>query len=482
MTKQRYLRELRRELRGVPAREREKLVDYYSEIIDDAYERGKTTREVFEGLDSPRGAAQNYLRESHVAAAFDATLPKSEGVKKGEGEPSGGRILARILVFFLAFPLSIAGVGVLLALIAAGLAVMVAGLGGVGVSFGLMGGHVALAFAQIGMGIGAVGVGLLLLIFSPLLLRLSIVLWRFVCGKDRREKKRRHFVRSLITGTCILLVGGIVFTACFGSLGFKREALAVTDNIVEVTQELEGEEVVLSADNLKIKTQLWEGSTAKLVYRDTKESPRTFKEKDGKYSLSTEGKFVFGWARQSWSRGILFHAVVRDFNEATLYLPQSYSGKLELTVANGGIELESLTLSDVSARVANGVISMKGVSAQSVYVQTTNGAIKLESVSATKMDLSTTNGAIRLNECTGEELTCSTSNGAVNFTNLNANDITFTTNVGAVSGTLIGKKEDYKVSSQVNVGHCNLTDRSEGTRSLNVKVTVGSIQITFVKP
>ena len=68
MTKQTYLRRLRRALKGVPSRERESCIDYYAELIDDAFERGKTAREVFNELEAPEEAAEKLKSElSHRA-------------------------------------------------------------------------------------------------------------------------------------------------------------------------------------------------------------------------------------------------------------------------------------------------------------------------------------------------------------------------------------------------------------------------------
>ena len=64
MRKQTYLRRLRKSLTGIPVREKESLIEYYSELIDDAYERGKTSREIFRELEDPQAVANNYKREN----------------------------------------------------------------------------------------------------------------------------------------------------------------------------------------------------------------------------------------------------------------------------------------------------------------------------------------------------------------------------------------------------------------------------------
>ena len=50
MTKRKYLRRLRNALGRIPESEKEELIEYYAEIIDESYERGKTTRGIFATL------------------------------------------------------------------------------------------------------------------------------------------------------------------------------------------------------------------------------------------------------------------------------------------------------------------------------------------------------------------------------------------------------------------------------------------------
>ena len=71
MTKRKYLKKLAKALKGVPVRERDDLVSYYDELIEDALESGKSAREIFSDLEPPETVAETTLRERAEERAKD---------------------------------------------------------------------------------------------------------------------------------------------------------------------------------------------------------------------------------------------------------------------------------------------------------------------------------------------------------------------------------------------------------------------------
>ncbi|MDE5896559.1 MAG: DUF1700 domain-containing protein, partial [Clostridia bacterium] len=73
MKKKTYLRRLRKALKGIPEREKEKLIEYYAEMIDESRERGKSDREIFADLETPEQAAADYFNanEGPVGGLYD---------------------------------------------------------------------------------------------------------------------------------------------------------------------------------------------------------------------------------------------------------------------------------------------------------------------------------------------------------------------------------------------------------------------------
>lgn len=472
MTKQQYLKRLRRALREVPSHERERLIDYYAELIDEAYDRGKTSREVFQDLDTPEEAAENYLREEG----------KLGSKQRRRRERRGGSVFLRVLCGFFGVIFGIVSVSVLFSFFVSGLACIIAGFAVLGMSFGLMfGGHAAVAFAQIGAGIGTAGVGILLIACAPLLWKLNAVVWRFAVGKEQREGGSHFSFRSLTTGISLLIVGGIVFVAAFGSLGFSSKALALTENIEEKMVYIENwQEMDLSADNLGLEVSLWNGESACLIYHQTEEAPRTYTEINGSVSLKT-GEGTNSWFAQSWRRGIFFSSVADEYNSASLFLPEEAGSELKIDIDNGSVKLTGIETGVLSIDIDNGAVYVSKVTASDISVETNNGAIALDSVNAESVTAKTSNGAIKVEKCSGGSLNCKTSNGAIVSERNDMAHMELKTNNGAVSGTLLGKKEDYTIDAQTSVGANSLTNREGGEKTLNVRVSVGAIDLKFAE-
>ena len=480
MTKREYLKRLRRAMRGVPQREVESLVDYYSELIDDAYERGKTTKQVFQDLSAPEEAAEQYLRESGVPIGSGREYTRKREKK------SVWLLPLRILLAIFAVALGIAGVVVLVVFAVVGTALVVAGSMAVVMSVGLMiGGHVASAFAQIGMGIAMSGCGVLLIALSPFIWKLTMKIWRFVCGKPQKEQPvRRWTVRTLAVGGGILLLGGLMFTASFGALGFRYESLAVFDDVVTREQTVEGEftDILLRADNFGVKVERGEGEELKVIYRETEDLPRSFTAENGELSLKTyekEGRYFPYWVRASWEHGIFFNSVAKDLNEATLVLPASFAGGLTLETHNGAVYIAEQDLSELKITVHNGAVWLEKVTAEKMSVETHNGALGLKGVTAETISLITHNGAVALQETRADKLTLETHNGAVTLKKLAGDDIQIKVGNGAVTGSILGDVNDYRIDAHTGAGTCNLHNKWEGSKSLTVNVSNGTINVKF---
>ena len=143
MTKRKYLKKLAKALKGVPARERDDLVAYYDEFIENALEGGKSAQEVFSDLEPPETVAETYLRERAAAGSKD---------ERGDRSRKSPFTLVRAIGGFFAVIATIVLAALILSFAAAGVSLTVAGVYTLVVSFGLLfAGHAALFFAQWGM-------------------------------------------------------------------------------------------------------------------------------------------------------------------------------------------------------------------------------------------------------------------------------------------------------------------------------------------
>ena len=117
MKKQTYLRRLRKALKGVPAREKEKLIEYYAEMIDESRERGKTDKEIFADLETPEQVAADYFNanEGPVGGLYDdydrdrprrrhAPRSRRDRYDDYEEPPRGRRVVLYVVVAKTSLP------------------------------------------------------------------------------------------------------------------------------------------------------------------------------------------------------------------------------------------------------------------------------------------------------------------------------------------------------------------------------------------
>ena len=162
MTKARFLKSLKRAMRGYPAETVKKTVDYYDEMISDRMEEGLSEEAAVAAMDSAE----------QIAASF----PTEEGARRRVRRSLTGREIALIIIGFpIWLPLLISAFAVALSLFAvafalivalaallAGLGIAAAGLVVTGI-WQLISGNLAVALTFLGGGLIAGGLCLVLI-------------------------------------------------------------------------------------------------------------------------------------------------------------------------------------------------------------------------------------------------------------------------------------------------------------------------------
>ncbi len=508
MNKKTYLRRLRKALSGVEKEEKENLIGYYSELIDDGVESGKTQSEVCDGLESPERVAENFKRERGTSGG-------RSGGKRGIG---GVPILLIVLgfpvwlpllivAFALAFALVIVLIAFVLAAFCVGLGFLAGGIYCIVMSFGLFDGHALIAVVQIGIGIAFIGIGLLFLtgVFPGICRAIASLFGWIFRGFKRSPRKEPYRARKgvfavLLSGCALLIVGVVIGFAGYGGLGFDYRNLAAMGDITEHSQsiDLTSETLSLQSDNLAVTVRKTDGE-ARLEYKETEELPKTYTFENGKITLSQGG--IFNSWKLAWNRGIFFTAIAHEINQATLYLPESYTGSLSVTTENGTMLMVNMSLSDcvfetnngaveitnsrfssLSVKSDNGAVLLKSIEcAGEVTVETSNGLISTEKVTGEVVRMTTNNGALTLTDTQAKTICGETNNGAIRLTTVSAEEMTFVCSNGAITGSIEGKTTDYKISVSVGNGSCNLGNTATGEKTLDVSTGNGAIKIKFTE-
>lgn len=510
MNKRKYLRKLRKALGRIPESEKEELIEYYAEMIDESYERGKTTREIFASIEPPERVAANYFNENERCVREEPRRPRREerfsrgredygyppepvyrerAVRPPERRRSVLGTVLMIPFYFIAFVFALLVGVICVCMVCISIGLSLGGLYALVMSFGLIPAHGTLAITQIGAAIALFGVGVLLEILIKPLAICTGALFRSLFGLRRREGSfvQSRWIATLATGLVLLIVGGAMGGFGFRALGGDWHNLAVVGNVVEREQtvDLSSGELTFSADNLRVSVlPAQEGEGAKLVYYETDELPLEYSAKNGNIALKSATWGSKRYWQECFRRGIMFSAVMSDYTRAELYLPADYAGNLAVTVNNGALTAggfdDTACFANVTLTTDNGVIAVDGFRSQMLSLDTDNGYIRLDNVRAEGLDFRVDNGAVKLGGVSAKTVLGSTQNGAITLDRLESENVTLKTDNGTISGSLVGNEADYRIETRVSNGSCNLNDKADGEKQLYLRVGNGSIRLHFV--
>ena len=568
MRKQTYLRRLRKSLTGIPVRETESLIEYYSELIDDAYERGKTSREIFRELEDPQAVANNYkrenaykeerysaryseqddiderlqrlerlerlkqeerlarleqaerkrMREQSVSDFDEPRSPRKEKRRRGVFywlNAAPVRLILTILGFALGLAVLLLGLGLVLAVIAVVVACGVGGLYAIGMSFHMFTVNASIAMAQVGAGLALIGLNVALGFLIPLVCKGYGALVGWLFRGFRRSDKERFVRRSssvggkIATAACgfaLIIGGGVLGTIGFGRLDYDYRKLAVYDDYVQTAVEFSAEDksaVKVDCTDLSLTVKPSESDLFKITYYNSEDDQKTVTEEEGALVLKggvrgAEG--VKNYFRNAWTRGLAFSSLAHLYNSATVEVPQSYGGSLEVIVDNGPVVLAGLTLGDVkiethnaivkiesctfatlTAETSNGMISADQLKSQQVSLKTFNGYITVEDSECASLNAFTSNGKIDVEETVSNTAELNAQNGAIQLDCFAVENANFKTSNGAIYGSIKGNLEDYRIQASASNGSCNLTNKDTGDRLLTAHATNGKIRIDFAQ-
>ena len=189
MVRKKFDKRLRKSLKGLSRQERQEVIDYYNEMIDDSIESGKTEEQAIEELGSPEDLAKKILSENYPVEPISAD--KGSGKKKKSGlKPLW--ILLIIIGSPLWLSIAVVAFGVALGLLVCALGLVVglfaacAGLvvGGVGATvYGVI-----LLFIEFGYGLACAGGGICSFALGALAAIGLFKLCKYLLGLRRKSK------------------------------------------------------------------------------------------------------------------------------------------------------------------------------------------------------------------------------------------------------------------------------------------------------
>lgn len=563
MNKQKYLRKLRKALKGVPERDKENLVEYYAELIDDSFERGKTPREVFAELEAPERVADNFKRENDFGgydygrrsarrdSAYGAPPPPPYGDPAYNAPPVYGPAYTQappppqyrepsrrerfrerrkghspifwillspflfvfgIVAFSLGIALTVVGLSLLIALFAVIVAFFAGGIYAIAVSFKMFTINPAIAITQVGAGLVLIAfANVFALLVGPACRGYGAFLGWIFRGFRRSNSVKpvryRSYAGKIATLACsiaVLVVGSVMGVVGFGRLGYDYKKLAVFDDYAERSRSVALEDaarVSVSLGTMSLTVQPAEGDEFRFTWNSAEEGKIQIDAAEGVLSVidGREERDAFGYFTNVWNRGIAYGPLSYLYNQATLEVPASFGGQLEIDVWNGSVSLSGMELSaakittsnssikitdcnitSLSAETKNGEVRLSGVTADTAEVNSSNGYVEIAATSCkTLLTAKTSNGMVKADNVSAASVALKTSNGAIEVWKLQSDRIELKTSNGAIFGMIVGAEEDFSIDAATSLGACNLTSREGGSKSLYAHTSCGAINVTF---
>jgi len=216
-------------------------------------------------------------------------------------------------------------------------------------------------------------------------------------------------------------------------------------------------------------------------------------EKDELEYNDTESELVFEISRK-WYFNILSFDIFtnKEYFEVVLALPTTTTlENIDLATSNGVLNINVSNVFDaVDLQASNGRIDILNIEANSLVAMTSNGDILIDDLAVhNSTNLKTSNGAINIEYLTSKDLKANTSNGRINAENIISEDINLDTSNGRIFLSVIGEKDDYRVTLSTSLGdkiYDGLTVQSgtintSGTKSIDLDSSNGEVEVAFVE-
>lgn len=161
--------------------------------------------------------------------------------------------------------------------------------------------------------------------------------------------------------------------------------------------------------------------------------------------------------------------------------------EITLTTDNGKISTRDADLTctrSLTLSTDNGKLELGKIHAQQLFAETDNGNLLANgSLYADRIEISSDNGSLVFNgDLSADTLLAETDNGSITISGiLAASDITLESNVGSIRAYLAGKRSDYSVRVEHDLGNTNITSQAGGEKNLSVQTDIGNIEISFTE-
>ncbi|HOI47479.1 MAG TPA: DUF4097 family beta strand repeat-containing protein [Bacilli bacterium] len=266
----------------------------------------------------------------------------------------------------------------------------------------------------------------------------------------------------IFIGVVFATIGAIVVGANFEDI-VARYNKDEDYSFVEQTSSNLVTTIKVEGINRKIVFLPTEEADIKLEYYESERDYFTYTEESGVIHLKNKVKLPQMWIFPSW--------ISPHINNINVYIPESFSGVIEVSSTNGALNLSDLPeITRLVASTTNGEILVRRMNMTgNLKATTTNGKIQIESaVVGGSIEASTTNGKVISIDNQSSNISLVTTNGNVEVTHQGLKE-SFKIDVRTTNGTI--SLDGLKIASQILHG--------SQTSSIKARTTNGNITISF---
>lgn len=260
----------------------------------------------------------------------------------------------------------------------------------------------------------------------------------------------------LVLGVCLLIIG-------FALNGWKSFGVLPIEQTTQ-TYDQPYSSVEIDCEILAVEILPSEDSTTKIEYPVHPKIKVSCSVENGKLVLHQENLSLFSF----W------------FRSPKITLSIAGTPSVYAKTDTGAISLKNLSLGDCELRAQTGAVRMERCAADRVTIHTDTGAAKLVDITANSLDCKTDTGAQTLKIVTATTVTLEADTGSIRAERLSASFLTAEADTGSIHLNIVGKKEEYSVWVDVDLGSKNISNQAGTTeKTLNLRADTGSVHVTF---
>ena len=307
--------------------------------------------------------------------------------------------------------------------------------------------------------------------------------------------------KILLIAASVFLVGALIFLISLAAAGWRLGGLSSTvseERTYNESEENEIKSIEFDVENVDVIITFGEEFSVKYpeIFTSGGKPVNEIKVSDtgGAFKLTEKTTWHFGLSLDRYVIYVTLPSeracdVRLDGNNGDVDLRGTGTvSSLFINLDNGDVEISggSLTsLGDINVTTDNGDVDLGTFSAKSVTVETNNGEIDLQGGTASeKVKLGTDNGDVELSgRLTAASVEATTDNGEISFGEgeICADKIILSTDNGEIEAKILGRKSDYTITVDSDLGDSNIVNQSGGSKILEISSDIGDIEIHFVE-